>query len=224
VLGHVPLGPDSALGRRFNGVDQPNGLGLTSNGDIVVGDIPNGNPVSQLPPPVPSAVYRIPHEAIDGLANGSEGAADTIQRIPMPGWVNGITFSKEDDSCWAVSCSLHDPAVGGIYQLAPDHFASGVQPAPVISGLGILDGVGVTRRGTIVASTPVSGEVHAFTRDGRHLVLRLADDQKIVRMPADFNVCYPRALAGEPALLVTDISVGRQPGDGSVTVVDIAGL
>jgi len=224
LLGHLPLGPKSDLARRYNGLDQPNGLGIARNGDIYVGDIPNGNPVAQLPSPVPSAVYRIPYEAIDAFAAGEPGSADQVQRVVMPGWVNGITLSKADDTCWAVSCSLHDTVKGGIYQVSREDFVAGVQPAPIITGLGIVDGVGVTERGTVLASTPVTGEVHAFTLDGRHIVLRISGDQKIVRMPADFNVCYPRVLNGEPALLVTDISVGRQPGDGSVAVVDITGL
>jgi hypothetical protein len=224
LLGSLPLGPGSPIARKFNGIDQPNGLGIAPNGDLYVGDIPNGNPVAQLPAPVPSAVYRIPYGALDALAANEPAAAEAVQRIPMPGWVNGITLSKTDDSCWAVSCSQHDPVGGGIYRLDPEDFIQGIQPDPVIAGLGILDGIGITRRGTILASTPVSGEVHAFTSEGEHKLIRLEDDEKIVRMPADFNVCYPLVLNGEPALLVTDISVGRQPGDGSVAVVDISGL
>lgn len=224
LLGDIPLGPQSRLASRYNGIDQPNGLGLSAEGVLYVGDIPNGNPVSQLPPPVPAAIYRIPHESLDALSAGLDGAADAIQRIEMPGFVNGVTLSKSDDACWAVSCSFHDPANGGIYRLEAEHFENGVLPDPVVRGLGILDGVGVTRRGTILASTPVTGELHAFTTDGAHRIIRINDGEKIVRMPADFNVCYPRVLEGEPALLVTDISVGRQPGDGSVAAVDISRL
>jgi hypothetical protein len=111
-----------------------------------------------------------------------------------------------------------------LYQLGADDFTSGRLPSPTVAGLGILDGVGVTRRGTLLASTPVTGEIHAFGREGSHQVIRIETDEKVVRMPADFNVCYPSALNGEPALLVTDISVGRAPTDASVAVVDISGL
>ncbi|MET0377349.1 MAG: hypothetical protein ABW049_00050 [Spongiibacteraceae bacterium] len=69
----------------------------------------------------------------------------------------------------------------------------------------------------------MTGEVHALTSKGEHFVVRIGNE-KIVRMLADFNVCYPKALNGEPALLVPDISVGCPAGGGSVVVVDLSGL
>ncbi|MGE0045842.1 MAG: hypothetical protein AB7T08_08785, partial [Hyphomonadaceae bacterium] len=193
-------------------------------GALYFGDIPNGNPDPQGPPPTPSAVYRLPHEAVAGLAAGDANAAANVSRILMPGFVNGLTASPLDDAIYAVSCSHHDPARGGLYRLTPQDFARGVQPAPLIEGIGLfLDGVGVSKRGTLFVSTPITGEVHAFTIDGRHLAIK-AGGANLVRMPADFNVCYPRATGGEPCLLITDISVGMAPGDGSVAVVEIAGL
>ena len=87
-----------------------------------------------------------------------------------------------------------------------------------------LDGVGVTRRGTVLVSTPVTGEVHAFQTDGTHRVLRDPEGEKLARFPADINVCYPAALEGEPALLVPDVSMLSPPGEGSVAMVDISGL
>jgi hypothetical protein len=224
VLGEIPLDVESDFAKHRNGIDQPNGLAITPGGDIIVGDIPNGNPVSQLPPPVPAAIYRIPHAAIDDIAERTEGGARSVQRVETPGFINGLTASKQDGSCWAVSCSSHDPVKGGLYRIEDNDFVTGRQPTATVAGLGILDGVGVTRRGTLLASTPLTGEIHAFGQDGSHQVIRIEGGEKTVRMPADFNVCYPNALSGEPALLVTDISVGRVPGDASVAVVDISGL
>jgi len=43
-------------------------------------------------------------------------------------------------------------------------------------------------------------------------------------MPADFNVAYPTALGGEPAILAPHISVGLEPGSGIVAVLAIEGL
>jgi hypothetical protein len=139
----------------------------------------------------------------------------------MPGNVNGITIAP-DDTCHAVSCAPFDPVKGGIYSLPTSAFDSGQLPAPLVSDLGILDGVGVTRRGTMIASNPVTGELFAFREDGERLMLAVADNP--VAMPADINVAYPRALDGEPALLVPDISVGRPPGTSTVAVLDISGL
>jgi len=221
--GSIPLWSGSAIAQRFNALDQPNGLAINARGDLFVGDIPNSNPVAQLPSPVPSAVYRIPNAALDPLAAGETGAAEQVQRIEIAGFVNGVTVSPLDQSIWIVSCSLHDPAEGGVYRLTETNFAAGQLPEPRVSGLGILDGVSITKRGTVLVTTPRTGEIHLFTISGQHRVLRNRGNS-IVRMAADINVCYPKALDGEPALLVPDISVGKPAGDGSVAVVDLTGL
>ncbi len=137
--------------------------------------------------------------------------------------MNGITVSPVDGSTWFVSCSNHDPVQGGLYRLTQADFSAGSLPAPQVAGLGILDGIGVTRRGSVLASTPRSGELHLFTPEGEHRVLKL-DGENICRMVADFNVCYPSVLESEPALLVPDISVGLPPGDATVSVIDLSGF
>jgi hypothetical protein len=224
AIGEIGLHSDSPIGRAFNAFDQPNGMAIDGHGNLYVGDIPNGNPDAPLPPPTPPGVYRIPHEALDALAAGDDAAARSVRRLDMEGFVNGLAASPIEDVVWAVSCHPgHDPVNGGLYRLTPDDFERNRLPPPVLRDLGILDGVGVTRRGTLLVSTPVTGDVHAFTADGRHLLVRV-EGENVVRMPADFNVCHPKALHGEPALLVTDISVGFSPGDASVAVIEISGL
>jgi sugar lactone lactonase YvrE len=225
VLGEIPLDSDSAIGRRFNGLEQPNGLALDPDGNLYVGDIPNTNPdpSPDAPPLVPPAVYRIPHDVIDELASGKEAdrAASQVQRIVMPGYVNGLT-TRDTAGCWAVSCHPADPVNGGIYRLSAEDFDAGVQPDPRHRDLGILDGVGTTRRGAVLASNPVTGDIHIFLPDGNHKTLAVNDG--LVPMPADFNVCYPRALGGEPALLVPNIDVGGVAGGSRVAVIDLSGL
>lgn len=220
----IPLGPGSPVARRFNALEQPNGLACDAEGNIYVTDIPNTNPDPDgtAPPPVPPAVFRIPHGSIDAMIEGRAESADGVLRVEMPGYVNGVTVSPLDNVAYAVSCSpVADPVGGGVFRLDKDSFESGVQPPPLRSGLGPLDGVGVTRRGTLLAGNPLTGFIHAFTADGRHLrIVSQAD----VKMPADFNVVYPNALSGEPALLVPDIAVGSEPGGGRVAVLEISGL
>jgi hypothetical protein len=140
----------------------------------------------------------------------------------MPSYVNGLAISPVDDTCFAVSCSPVDPVRGGVYNLTPSAFESGVQPDPLIRDLGVLDGVGVSRRGTAIATNPRTGEIFAFTTGGRRLSVNLGEFA--VAMPADMNVVYPTALAGAPALLVPDISVGRPAGTGRVVVAAVRGL
>jgi hypothetical protein len=220
ILGRVPLWSGSRLARKFNFLDQPNGLAFDSHGNLYVGDIVNGNPDGTAA--VPSAVYRIPHEALDALAEDRPGAADAVERVLIPGAVNGVSVAP-DDTVRAVSCSFQDPIEGGIYALTRSNFASGSVSEPSVVGLGILDGVGVTARGTEICSNPLTGEIHAFLADGSHRIITLGDKNP-VRAPADINVCYPTALQSEPALLVPDITVGGAPGEGVIVVLDISGL
>ena len=224
VRGTVPLGVGSAIAARFSDLEQPNGLAFGANGDLYVSDmapaseVPGWNEVS------PSAIYRIPHGAIDGLIAGDVDAAAGVQRLLTPGKTNGLSRSWRDGSILSVSCSPGDPAAGGIYRYAAADFESGRQPGPLISGLGIIDGVGETRRGTLVASTPPTSEVHLFPADGRHLILKLPDGSDPVVRPADINICYPRVLGGEPALLVPDVAPGADIGASSVCLVDLSGF
>ena len=225
VIGEIPLHGESSFARRFNGIDQPNGVAADRDGNLYFGDIPNSNPVDALPSPVPSAVYRIPNAAIEALAADRDVGVSQVQRIVMPGWVNGLAASPLDESIYAVSCAFHCPVGGGIYRLTPTDFAHGMLPEPLISGLGggILDGVGITRRRTLLASAPLEQTIHAFTPDGRHFVV-MTDGANPVSLPADFNICYPPVLGGEPGILVPDLTMGGPPGAGSISLLDFSGF
>ncbi|MDB5575585.1 MAG: hypothetical protein JWR80_761 [Bradyrhizobium sp.] len=223
VLGCIPLWAGSAIGKKFNGIDQPNGLAINADGDLFVGDIPNGNPASVLPAPTPSAVYRIPHATLDALASEQPNAAKGVQRVLAPGFVNGLTVSPIDGECWMVSCSSHDPDGGALYRLTRADFAAGVQPAASVTGIGVIDGVGFTRRGTLIVTNPRTAQIHLFKPDGTHHLLDGAG-VKLGRNPADVNVCYPKCLNGEPALLVPDVCVGHDDERSTVTLLDLSGL
>jgi hypothetical protein len=225
VLGRIALGPGSPAAGRYNPLAMPNGLAVGFDGTVYVSDMPNTNPDPDphAPPPVPPAVYALPLDALDALAAGEPRAADAVQRIVMPGFVNGLAVSPLDGACLAASCSrTFDPVNGGVYALRPGDFSRGVQPEPTVRDLEPIDGIGMTRRGTLLASNPLTGRIHAITADGAHA--ELAADEWPVAMPADINVVYPTALGGEPALLVPDVSVGAPPGSGVVAVLDLTGL
>jgi len=225
VLPPIPLWEGSALAKRFNAFEQPNGLAVDGDGNVYVTDIPNTSPDGMFATPVPSAVYRLPHGALEALAEDLPGAADAVERIEMPGWINGATVSKQDGAVWVVSCSPQCPVGGGAYRLTAEHFATGMLPEPTFRDLGgaggILDGVGVTRRGTVVVTDPVTPRIQALTTDGRRLLLRFGGDEGLSN-PADVNVCYPDALGGEPALIVPDVSA--RGGSNAVYLLELAGL
>lgn len=224
VRGSIPLWPGSAVARRYHHLEMPNGLAIDDAGNLYVTDNPNTNPLEPMPSPVPSRVYRIDHSALDAMAAGDTDAVDAVEAVEWVGWFNGVTVSPLDQSVWVVSCSRHDPVNGAVYRLTREDFRNERLPEPVYRDLVILDGVGVTRRGTVLVSNPMSGEVHLFTNTGKHHVLRAGGEKLPARLPADMNVVYPKALGGEPGLLVTDISVGRAPGEGLIALVDITGL
>jgi len=223
ILGRIPLGCGSELSRRFNDIEQPNGIAVTADGAIHVSDMAAGNHAAAWPPLVHSAIYRIAHEAIDNMIAGGAGSADAVERIVTPGFTNGLAVSNLDGALLAVSCSDQDPSAGAIHRIRAEDFAAGRQPAPDVGGLGVLDGGGETRRGTLIGSNPRTGDIHVFTQDGEHRVI-VTGGVKPVRAPADLNVCYPPAFGGEPILIVTDINPGGAPGEASVVVLDLSGL
>ena len=194
-------------------------------GNLYFGDIPNSNPVDALPAPVPSAVYRIPNGAIEALVDDRAEGPAQVQRIEMPGFVNGLCSARDEEAVYAVSCAAHCPVGGGIYRLTPADFATGILPEPLVQGLGggYLDGVGITKRGTLLASAPLHQTIHAFTPEGRHFIVTV-DGENPVSLPADFNVCYPNMLGGEPGLLVPDLTMGGPLGAGSVSLLDFNGF
>ncbi|MFE9327594.1 hypothetical protein ACIHDR_38465 [Nocardia sp. NPDC052278] len=147
-------------------VEMPNGIAVAPNGDIYLADNPNTNPETAVPPPVPSCVYRIPRESIDGLLEDSAAAAGAVQAVEWEGWFNGVAASPVDGSAWAVTSSYHDPLNGAVIRLEAADFAAGRLPEPFVRDLGICDGAAVTRRGTVFATNPIAKEVFVFPVGG----------------------------------------------------------
>jgi len=218
-IGEIPLGPESVIGRRFNRIEHPNGVAADSEGNLYFGDIANGRLEGGTP-----AMYRIPREAIAGLMAGDDAAAALVTRILMPSHVNGLTVSPVDQSIWAVSCAYNPEDGGGVYRVTAEDFKTGRTPKPNMKGLGsgVLDGIGVTKRGNVLVSCPMTGELHIFTAEGDQRVI-MTSEGKPAGLPPDFNVCYPKSLGGEPAILLPDLSLGKGPEEASVAVLDLSG-
>jgi len=219
VVGEIPLGDDSVIGRKYHGLEQPNGVAADRFGNLYVGDIAHGGVPGCL-----SAIYCIPRAAIPGLMAGDDAAGAMVSRILMPGHVNGLSASPNDDTIWAVSCSVDCPVGGGIYQINPMDFHFGRLPEPRVRGIGagILDGVGLTKRGSLLTSTPRDGGLHIFLPNGDHRIV-VTKDGPATSLAPDFNVCYPKALGGEPAVLVPDLAMASTPGQASVAMLDLSG-
>jgi len=205
-------------------VEMPNGIAVAPNGDLYLADNPNTNPEAAEPPPVPSCVYRIPYESIDGLLEDDPEAAKTVRAVEWVGWFNGVAASPVDGSAWVVTSSYHDPLNGAVIRLDADDFEAGRLPEPFVRDLGICDGAAVTKRGTVFATNPIAKEIFVFPTDGSRQRLVIDGEQLPVKNPADINVVYPAFLDGEPALTVGDICVGSEPGTAQVLVLEIGGL
>ncbi|MGY1940945.1 hypothetical protein [Nocardia gipuzkoensis] len=223
--GRIALWADSPIAKAVgHPVEMPNGVAVAPNGDIYIADNPNTNPSSALPPPSPSAVYRIPYGSIDGLLEDSAEAAATVRAVEWDGWFNGVAASPIDGSAWVVTSSYHDPLNGAVIRLDAMDFAEGRLPDPFVKDLGICDGVAVSKRGTVFATNPVAKEIFVFPADGSRQRLTLEGELLPTANPADVNVIYPAFLGGEPALTVGDIAVGSAPETAQVLILDITGL
>ena len=223
--GRIALWAGSAFAKAIgHHVEMPNGLAVSPDGDLYLADNPNSNPEAAQPPPVPSCVYRIPYESIDGLLQDDPDAAAAVQAVEWVGWFNGVAASPIDGSAWVVTCSYHDPLNGAVIRLDAADFAAGRLPDPFVKDLGICDGVAVTKRGTVFATNPIAKEILCFPADGSRQRLVIEGQRLPVANPADINVIYPKFLGGEPALTVGDICVGWEPETAQVLVLDIAGL
>ncbi|MGC9537444.1 hypothetical protein [Streptomyces sp. UG1] len=223
--GRIALWAGSPVARALgHHVEMPNGIAVAPNGDLYLADNPNTNPEAAEPPPVPSCVYRIPYESIDGLLEDDPAAAETVDAVEWTGWFNGVAASPLDGSAWVVTSSYHDPLNGAVIRLDADDFAAGRLPEPFVKDLGICDGAAVTRRGTVFATNPIAKEIFVFPADGSRQRMVIDGERLPVSNPADINVIYPSFLGGEPALTVGDICVGSAPEAAQVLVLDIAGL
>lgn len=203
-LGALPLGAGSEVAKQLgHAVLMPNSLAFDRDGDLYVTDSARGG--DRLVPPLEAfpGLLRVPHDAIDDPSRGG------LSFTPLPGIPNGVAYWPASDSLLVVTMGGDAPGGKDLYQLPASERTT--TPAPLVAGIGTMDGVTVTPAGTIVVSR-FSGDLYAIPREGEPFVVRLEPDTPLVA-PADhrlLELADGSCLLAVPEQARTELPAGRQ--------------
>ncbi len=167
--------------------------------------------------------WKVPAESIDALAAG-ETPPSPLQFIPNPSWPDGVEVSPITGEVWIntvmpVMEGVPDPYKGGMWALRDVDFVNGKQPDPLFTGLGRLDGLDFTVRGTCL-QTEIGCEKNKIVvvpNGGRPYRLDLVPDVTLSG-PADIDI---KTLAdGSYLVFVPELmALDPTPWDDELTVI-----
>jgi hypothetical protein len=222
ILGKICLGATSQFAKISGGpVMLVNALAFDKAGNLYIVDTGFGHDTYKPAFRYCGGTWKVPAESIGPLAEGKP-APSPPQFIPNPSWPDGVEVSPITGEVWintVMPPSDEDPFKGGMWALRDADFNSGVQPPPLFKGLGRLDGLDFTVRGTCI-HTEIGGTPNSIVvvpLGGRPHKLALEPDVTLSG-PADVDI---KTLADGSYLLVVPELTALDPTawDDEVTVI-----
>ncbi len=222
ILGEIDLGANSIFARISGGpLILVNALAFDQAGNLYIVDTGFGFDTFQPPFPYNGGTWKIPVESVVPLLEGKD-APSPPQFIPNPSWPDGVEVSPLTGEIWintVLPPSDEDPFKGGIWALRDADFEKGIQPDPLFTGLGRLDGLDFTVRGTNI-QTEIGGSPNTIVvvpAGGRPHKLILEPDVELVG-PADVDI---KTLADGSYLLVVPelTALDPTPWDDEITII-----
>jgi hypothetical protein len=224
ILGEIKLCANSVFAKISGGpVSLVNALAFDDAGNLYVIDTGFGYDTFKPPFKYCGGTWKIPVESIVPLLEGKDPPSQP-QFIPNPSWPDGVEVSPDTGEVWINTVmppmeGVEDPYKGGIWALRDADFQKGVEPDPLFTGLGRLDGLDFTVRGTCIqteiGNTPNS--VVVVPKGGTPHKLVLEPDVTLSG-PADVDI---KTLADGSYILVVPelMALDPTPWDDEVTVI-----
>jgi hypothetical protein len=222
ILGKICLGAASEFAKISGGpLLLVNALAFDKAGNLYIADSGIGADTYKPAIPYNGGTWKVPVESIDALAEGKP-APSPPQFIPNPSWPDGVEVSPITGEIWintVMAPPLEDPFKGGMWALRDADFEKGVQPPPLFTGLGRLDGLDFTVRGTCIQTEILHSpnSVVVVPLGGRPHKLALEPDVELSG-PADVDI---KTLADGSYLMVVPelTALDPTPWDDEITVI-----
>ena len=222
ILGEIDLGAGSVFAKISGGpVILVNALAFDKAGNLYIVDSGFGHDTYKPAFPYNGGTWKVPAESIDALAEGKP-APSPPQFIPNPSWPDGVEVSPITGEVWintVMPPMEEDPYKGGMWTLTDADFQKGAQPPVLFKGLGRLDGLDFTVRGTNI-QTEIGGTPNSIVVvpiGGRPHRLALEPDVTLSG-PADIDI---KTLADGSYLMVVPelTALDPTPWDDEITVI-----
>jgi len=224
ILGEIGLCMKSAFAKITGApVMLVNALAFDKAGNLYIVDTGFGCDTYKPAFKYAGGTWKVPAESIDALAAG-EPPPSPPQFVPNPSWPDGVEVSPITGEVWIntvmpVMEGVPDPYKGGMWALRDIDFVKGTQPDPLFTGLGRLDGLDFTVRGTCL-HTEIGCEKNKIVvvpDGGRPYRLDLEPDVTLSG-PADIDI---KTLAdGSYLVFVPELmALDPTPWDDELTVI-----
>jgi hypothetical protein len=222
ILGEINLGVGTAFAKVSGApVMLVNALAFDKKGNLYIVDTGFGHDTYKPAFLYKGGVWKVPAESIDALAEGKTPPA-MPQFILNPSWPDGVEVSPITGKVWynTVMPPMDvDPYKGAYWAVTDENFAAGTQPDPLALGLGRLDGLDFTVRGTCI-QTEIGGSPNSVVVtpvDDQPYKLALEPDVALSG-PADVDI---KTLAdGSYLIFVPELTaLDPTPWDDEVTVI-----
>jgi hypothetical protein len=223
ILGEIGLCARSPFAAISGGpVMLVNALAFDEAGNLYIVDTGFGHDTYQPPFKYCGGTWKVPHESIDALAEGKP-APSPPQFIPNPSWPDGVEVSPSTGEVWINTVmppmdGVEDPYKGGMWALRDADFERGTQPAPLFTGLGRLDGLDFTVRGTCIHTEIMNYNALVAVPEGGSPQLVALEPETTLSGPADIDIktlADGSYLVAVPELMALDATAW----DDEVTIV-----